>query len=67
MERIRNPPLMNFPDTGGVADKYGVSRISGAKGTPHPNIEETFRKSGYIKNTRRIVAWKRNSIILNCD
>lgn len=49
MERIRSLPLMNFPDTGGVADKYGVSRISGAKGTPHPNIEETFRKSGYIK------------------
>lgn len=50
MERIRNLPLMNFPDTGGVADKYGVSRISGVKGTPHLNIEETFRKSGYIKH-----------------
>ena len=50
MERIRNLPLMNFPDTGGVAGKYGVSRISGVKGTPHPNIEETFRQSGYIKH-----------------
>ena len=45
MERIRSLPLMNFPDTGGVADKYGVSRISGVKGTPYQNIEETFRKS----------------------
>lgn len=54
MEQVRNLPLMNFPRSA-LPTAPGVSRTNKVckrfpeqKGTPHSDIEETFRESGYI-------------------